>query len=73
MEIISKKEWCTCLADDKPEIKVTVAESTNLFNLEKYTNYSISVLAFTSAGDGVVSNPVYCRTLQDGKTIYCKA
>lgn len=44
----------------------TAAESTNIFNLEKYTNYSISVLAYTSAGDGVPSSPVFCRTKQDG-------
>ncbi|XP_050698368.1 cell adhesion molecule Dscam2-like isoform X2 [Eriocheir sinensis] len=43
----------------------TAGESTNIFNLEKYTNYSISVLAYTSAGDGVPSSPVFCRTLQD--------
>lgn len=45
----------------------TAGESTNIFNLEKYTNYSISVLAYTSAGDGVPSSPVFCRTLQDGE------
>nr|XP_053630406.1 cell adhesion molecule DSCAML1-like [Cherax quadricarinatus] len=43
----------------------TAAESTNIFNLEKFTNYSISVLAYTSAGDGVPSQPIFCTTLQD--------
>ncbi|XP_069971593.1 cell adhesion molecule Dscam1 [Penaeus vannamei] len=51
-------------ADEEAQAETT-AESTNIFSLEKYTNYSISVLAYTSAGDGVPSSPVYCRTLQD--------
>ncbi|CAL4068056.1 unnamed protein product [Meganyctiphanes norvegica] len=51
--------------DEEVETKTTAAESTNLFGLDKYTNYSISVLAYTSAGDGMPSKPVYCRTLQD--------
>ncbi|XP_076342776.1 cell adhesion molecule Dscam1-like isoform X2 [Tachypleus tridentatus] len=34
-------------------------------DLNKFTNYSISVLAFTRKGEGVSSEPVYCRTLPD--------
>lgn len=56
------------ITDGEPQNKETGAESTNLFNLDKYTNYSISVLAYTAAGDGVPSNPVYCRTKQDGES-----
>ncbi|ROT63266.1 Down syndrome cell adhesion molecule-like protein [Penaeus vannamei] len=55
-------------ADEEAQAETT-AESTNIFSLEKYTNYSISVLAYTSAGDGVPSSPVYCRTLQDGQCL----
>lgn len=32
----------------------------------KYTNYSFFVQAYTKPGDGVKSNPVYCRTEEDG-------
>lgn len=49
------------------EILVNAPErETLLKNLEKYTNYSISVLAFTGQGDGVMSKPIYCRTREDG-------
>ncbi|XP_066972085.1 cell adhesion molecule Dscam1 [Macrobrachium rosenbergii] len=51
-------------SDEESQVE-TAAESTNIFSLEKYTNYSLSVLAYTRAGDGVPSSPVYCRTLQD--------
>lgn len=59
-------------ADEEAQAETT-AESTNIFSLEKYTNYSISVLAYTSAGDGVPSSPVYCRTLQDGQCLARRA
>ncbi|XP_049816620.1 Down syndrome cell adhesion molecule-like protein Dscam2 [Schistocerca nitens] len=44
---------------------VTDSFKTALQSLQKYTNYSISVLAFTNSGDGVKSPPVYCRTEED--------
>ncbi|XP_068200860.1 cell adhesion molecule Dscam1-like [Palaemon carinicauda] len=47
------------------EIKRTTNLETNLHGLSRFTNYSIRVLAFTTAGDGVVSNPVFCVTLED--------
>lgn len=47
-----------------------VVKSTNQYltveNLSKYTNYSITVLAFTKIGDGVKTKPFYCRTHEDG-------
>lgn len=49
------------------ETKVTTSFKTTIPSLHKYTNYSISVLAFTSSGDGVKSPPIYCRTEEDGK------
>lgn len=61
------------LTDEESQAE-TAAESTNIFSLEKYTNYSISVLAYTSAGDGVPSSAVFCRTLQDGEisiSLFC--
>ncbi|KAK8745272.1 hypothetical protein OTU49_000103, partial [Cherax quadricarinatus] len=47
------------------EIKRTTNLETNLQGLGRFTNYSVRVLAFTAAGDGVVSQPVLCSTLQD--------
>jgi len=45
----------------------TSKPSLELDGLEKYTNYSIQVLAFTRAGDGVRSEQIYTRTKEDGK------
>ncbi|GBL94720.1 Down syndrome cell adhesion molecule-like protein Dscam2 [Araneus ventricosus] len=48
------------------EVLVNAPEKETLLkNLEKYTNYSISVLAFTGRGDGVLSEPIHCRTMED--------
>lgn len=47
----------------------TSKPSLELDGLEKYTNYSIQVLAFTRAGDGVRSEQIYTRTKEDGKKI----
>ena len=49
------------------ETKITTASTTILHGLDKYTNYSISVVAFTRSGDGVRSDPRYCVTDEDGK------
>lgn len=40
---------------------------TYLHTLYKYTNYSIKVLAYTGAGDGALSPPIFCMTEEDGK------
>ncbi|XP_067002094.2 cell adhesion molecule Dscam1 [Anabrus simplex] len=47
------------------EIKKTTNLETNLHGLAKYTNYSVRVLAYTSAGEGVRSAPVHCTTEED--------
>nr|KAF6473947.1 DS cell adhesion molecule [Rousettus aegyptiacus] len=49
------------------EIKnvTTTQPSLELGGLEKYTNYSIQVLAFTRAGDGVRSEQIFTRTKED--------
>lgn len=41
-----------------------------LLALQKYSNYSVKVAAFTSAGVGVKSDPIYCHTAQDSKYIF---
>ncbi|XP_068620593.1 cell adhesion molecule Dscam1 [Battus philenor] len=38
---------------------------TTLSGLRRYTNYSVTVCAFTAAGDGVRAAPVYCQTEED--------
>ncbi|KAK7073926.1 hypothetical protein SK128_017781 [Halocaridina rubra] len=47
------------------EIKRTTNLETNLQGLGRFTNYSVRVLAFTAAGDGVISASVFCSTLPD--------
>ncbi|XP_066587504.1 cell adhesion molecule Dscam1 isoform X2 [Prorops nasuta] len=47
------------------EVKRTAGIETYLHTLYKYTNYSIRVLAFTGAGDGVLSPPIFCTTEED--------
>lgn len=49
------------------EIKKTTNLETNLHGLAKFANYSVRVLAFTAAGEGVRSNSVHCTTEEDGK------
>lgn len=48
----------------------TVSTETALHNLEKFTNYSIRILAYTIVGDGVKSLPIYCHTAEDRKYNY---
>lgn len=52
---------------DVGEVKRVINTETFLHALHKYTNYSVQVLAFTNAGDGKRSPPVYCMTEEDGK------
>lgn len=44
------------------ETKITSALSTVLHGLQPFTNYSVQVLAFTRAGEGVISSTVSCTT-----------
>ncbi|XP_017776462.1 PREDICTED: Down syndrome cell adhesion molecule-like protein Dscam2 isoform X2 [Nicrophorus vespilloides] len=47
------------------EVKRTPSTETYLHGLYKYTNYSLRVLAYTGAGDGILSLPIYCTTEED--------
>lgn len=49
------------------ETRKTTALTTVLSGLKRYSNYSVQVLAFTRMGDGVMSNPTFCRTEEDGR------
>uniref|UniRef100_T1JJ45 Fibronectin type-III domain-containing protein n=1 Tax=Strigamia maritima TaxID=126957 RepID=T1JJ45_STRMM len=53
--------------DATPQIQSLDGTSTKMTvrNLEKYTNYSVQISAMTRIGDGVKSEPVFCRTLED--------
>ena len=44
----------------------TVNQSFELIRLERFTNYSVKVLAFTRVGDGNISEPVTVSTDEDG-------
>lgn len=48
------------------EIKRISSTETTLHALLKYTNYSIQVLAYTGAGDGILSPAIFCTTEEDG-------
>lgn len=47
----------------------TVNQSFELMGLEKFTNYSVKVLAYTRIGDGNVSDPVLVSTDEDGELL----
>ncbi|KAM8702920.1 hypothetical protein ACLKA7_005290 [Drosophila subpalustris] len=49
----------------KMEIKRTSNLETYVHTLLKATNYSIRALAYTSTGDGVTSQPLFCQTDDD--------
>nr|XP_022920801.1 Down syndrome cell adhesion molecule-like protein Dscam2 isoform X2 [Onthophagus taurus] len=55
-------EW---FDNDDQETKVISFKYTTLTGLQKYTNYSITTLAYTTIGDGVRSEPIYCHTDED--------
>ncbi|OWF38939.1 Down syndrome cell adhesion molecule [Mizuhopecten yessoensis] len=54
---------------DEDESDANIETSSKLevtiSNLQKYTNYSIQVLAYTRKGEGVRSDPIYVRTQED--------
>ncbi|XP_045126197.1 Down syndrome cell adhesion molecule-like protein Dscam2 isoform X35 [Portunus trituberculatus] len=51
--------------EESKDIKITPSTETHLHGLQKYTNYSLQVLAHTSGGEGVRSQPIHCQTDQD--------
>lgn len=46
----------------------TTRERVELRGMEKFTNYSVQVLAYTQAGDGVRSGVLCIQTKEDGKS-----
>ncbi|XP_049817554.1 Down syndrome cell adhesion molecule-like protein Dscam2 [Aethina tumida] len=55
-------EW---FDNDDQQTKIITQLRTTISGLRKYTNYSMTVLAYTSTGDGVRSMPVFCQTEED--------
>ncbi|XP_028967400.1 Down syndrome cell adhesion molecule-like protein Dscam2 [Galendromus occidentalis] len=55
--------------DDEPVLEAIIKSADQqeyvLDSLGKFANYSIQVLARTRKGDGIESDPVFCRTLED--------
>ncbi|XP_022670390.1 Down syndrome cell adhesion molecule-like protein Dscam2 isoform X3 [Varroa destructor] len=55
--------------DDEPILEIVIKsgeqQDYNLDSLAKFANYSIQLLARTRKGDGIESDPVYCKTLED--------
>ena len=49
------------------KIVMSPAISTRLSLLKTFTMYKISVMAFTDAGNGVASEPLLKRTLEDSE------
>ncbi|KAK7800283.1 LOW QUALITY PROTEIN: hypothetical protein U0070_017429, partial [Myodes glareolus] len=58
----------TTLEDEWGEMQnvTTTRERVELRGMEKFTNYSVQVLAYTQAGDGVRSSVLYIQTKEDG-------
>ena len=52
-----------------PVTTIILAQSTVLLNLQEFVNYSISVRAYTSIGEGPYSTPIFVLTLEDGEYI----
>ena len=46
-----------------------VSRNISFMGLEKYTNYSIQVSAFTVKGEGNLSEPIVVITDEDGESL----
>ena len=65
--MIDRKEKKTEVEEDEEEIKITKLTKTVISGLSKYSNHSFTLLAFTSAGDGIKSDKIFCKTDEDGE------
>lgn len=59
-------QYRTFSGSDDAVTKQITGMHTTLSGLRRYTNYSVTVCAFTAAGDGVRAAAVYCHTEEDG-------
>lgn len=53
--------------DKQPSVATTTNQYYTIENAKKHTNYTISVLAYTSVGDGVKTKEFICLTNEDCK------
>lgn len=58
---LSRPEW------GEMQNITTARERVELRGMEKFTNYSVQVLAYTQAGDGVRSSVLHIQTKEDGE------
>lgn len=60
--------------EDYHEQQPTTTTTTNQYytidNARKYTNYTITVLAFTVIGDGLKTKNFHCITHEDGECLF---
>jgi len=56
---------------EKFVVKTTTNLETTLHGLSKATNYTIRVVAHSTAGDGVPSPAIHCRTEEDSMFQKC--
>lgn len=56
--------------DKQPHVATTTNQYYTIENAMKFTNYTISVLAYTSVGDGVKTKDFYCLTNEDCKLLF---
>ena len=65
-----KVKYSEKFSTKKKEKVVRNVHFAELTNLQKYTEYSIAVLAFTDGGDGKLSDNIIARTLEDGMHMF---
>lgn len=56
--------------DKQEHVATTTNQYYTIENAMKYTNYTISVLAYTSVGDGAKTKEFYCITNEDCKLLF---
>lgn len=61
------RDWLSAEWGEMQNI-TTTRERVELRGMEKFTNYSVQVLAYTQAGDGVRSSVLYIQTKEDGES-----
>lgn len=56
------------ISDESDGLSITTGQlSSVVHGLQKFSNYSVQVLAYTHVGDGTRSSPIYVMTQQDGE------
>lgn len=69
-QVVGPSEGASDYTEPMEEPAVPPTERVLLQQLEKWTRYRITVSASTEVGPGPESEPLICRTDEDGKKIY---